>query len=85
VKNYTREQVVEEVVRFYESLLGYSPAPDQDLIESGDIDSLTLLALLASIHETFGVDLIGQGIRASDLTSISKTVNQIVDAREKKL
>ena len=51
--------------------------PDEELIDSGIVDSLGILLLLSFLDEEFDVDLGGQGIQPKEFSSINKIIKMI--------
>lgn len=57
-------EAVEAVLRSeFGSMLGDGPLdPRQDLLASGVIDSFGLISLIASLEQTFGIDIVDQDV-----------------------
>lgn len=57
---------------FVEQLHVEVPAPDTDLFETGILDSLRFVELLALLEETFGVRVTVEELEINDFRSLSR-------------
>jgi acyl carrier protein len=65
-----RELIQEIQALFAEKLMLEVPAPDQNLLESGALDSLRLVELLFSLEQHFGIRIAMEELDTEDLRSI---------------
>jgi D-alanine--poly(phosphoribitol) ligase subunit 2 len=70
---------VQDLLR--EQLLVDVGSPEEDLLSSGLLDSLTLVQLLVSIEERFGVRIALSDLQLDDIRSISSIANLIANRR----
>ena len=64
-----------------EQLLVDVDSPEQDLLSSGLMDSLTLIQLLVSVEERFGVKIPLSDLGFEDIRSVSSIANLIANRR----
>jgi acyl carrier protein len=67
------EAPVDRIARLLRETLGVEvPAPDTDLIETGLIDSLGLISLLAEIEREFGFELPLDTLEVDDFRTVAR-------------
>ena len=64
-----------------EKLLIEVSSPDEDLLEAGIIDSLSLIQLLVNLEENFGVRIPLEELQIEDLRSIQSIARLIEDRK----
>lgn len=74
-------QVAELVARVLRASTGrtFQPAPDDALLSTGQIDSLTLVDLVTALHEEFGIVLATRDLSAENFESV-RAIAALVDA-----
>jgi acyl carrier protein len=75
----TATSKIQDLLR--EELLVDVGSPEEDLLSSGLLDSLTLVQLLVSIEEGFGVRIALSDLRLDDIRTISSIANLIANKR----
>jgi len=75
----TATSKIQDLLR--EQLLVDVGSPEEDLLSSGLLDSLTLVQLLVSIEEGFGVRIALSDLQLDDIRSISSIANLIANRR----
>lgn len=76
-----RELIQEIQTLFVEKLTLEVPAPDQNLLESGALDSLRLVELLFSLEQHFGIRVAMEELDTEDLRSI-ESIAQFVTRQQ---
>jgi acyl carrier protein len=65
------EEILARLERIFEDSLSMSaPAPEVDIIESGLLDSLTLVTLLFEIEQQFGLEIPLDSLEVDDFRSV---------------
>jgi acyl carrier protein len=76
VKNMESEKIAEKVEQFIEENVVFEqeakPTRDQALLETGIIDSTSILELVAFLEETFGITIEDEELLPANLDSIDK-------------
>jgi acyl carrier protein len=68
----------ERITRVIRDVLGVEvPSPDTDLIETGLIDSLALVSLLAEIEREFGFELPLDTLEVDDFRSVTTAARYV--------
>ncbi len=57
------------------------PAPDTDLFETGILDSLRFVELLAALEETFGIRIAVEDLEIDDFRSLAQIGNFLAEKR----
>ena len=76
VKHMEAEKIAEKVEKFIEENVVFEqeakPTRDQALLETGVIDSTSILELVAFLEETFGITIEDEELLPANLDSIDK-------------
>ena len=76
VKHMESEKIAEKVEKFIEENVVFEqeakPTRDQALLETGVIDSTSILELVAFLEETFGITIEDEELLPANLDSIDK-------------
>lgn len=71
-------RVCERIARLIRESLGVDvPSPDTDLIESGLLDSLALVSLLAEIEREFGFELPLDTLEVDDFRTVETAASYV--------
>jgi acyl carrier protein len=71
-------RVCERITRLIRENLGLDvPSPDTDLIESGLLDSLALVSLLAEIEREFGFELPLDTLEVDDFRTVESAASYV--------
>jgi len=65
-------EIVARLGRIFEEALSLpAPAPDEDIVESGLLDSLALVTLLFEIEQQFGFEIPLESLEIDDFRSVA--------------
>ena len=71
----------DRITRLIREVLGVEvPSPDTDLVDSGLIDSLALVSLLAEIEREFGFELPLETLDVEDFRTVATAAKYVEDA-----
>ncbi len=69
-----REEIKERIVKIAEETIGAYLEEDEPLMESG-VDSLSLVTLVVSIEEAFGVAFLDDDLQPENLRTLSSLIS----------
>ena len=69
-----REEIKEKIVKIAEETIGAYLEEDEPLMESG-VDSLSLVTLVVSIEEAFGVAFLDDDLQPENLRTLSSLIS----------
>ena len=69
-----REEIKEKIVKIAEETIGVYLEEDEPLMESG-LDSLSLVTLVVSIEESFGVAFLDDDLQPEHLRTLSNLIS----------
>lgn len=69
-----REEIKERIVKIAEETIGAYLEEDEPLMESG-VDSLSLVTLVVSIEEAFGVAFLDDDLQPENLRTLSSFIS----------
>lgn len=69
-----REEIKERIVKIAEETIGAYLEEDEPLMESG-VDSLSLVTLVVSIEEAFGVAFLDDDLQPKNLRTLSSLIS----------
>ena len=69
-----KEEIKERIIKIAEETIGVYLEEDEPLMESG-VDSLSLVTLVVSIEETFGVVFLDDDLQPENLQMLSNLIS----------
>ena len=69
-----REEIKEKIIKVAEETIGAYLEEDEPLMESG-VDSLSLVTLVVSIEEAFGVAFLDDDLQPENLRTLSSLIS----------